>query len=222
MIAATTEALLGVLKWVLLALLYLFFARVLWAVWSEVRAAPTNFRAFPGDADRSMPPVAAGPTDPTVVAPSPLNGPALAPKPTYVPQPVQVPAALQPPAAAEELPPLDPTQPAHSPMSKRIPKGRRGVVGRLVVIEPRARRGTAFAVDNEITVGRAPTNVVTITDDTYASQLHARIYRNGASVIIDDLGSTNGTFVNGRRVSSATELAVGDRLQIGSTIFEAQ
>ena len=182
-----TDQLLGILKWALLALLYLFFARVLWAVWSEVRGPR------PGHAAAAMP-RAAAPTDLTEPAPIPM------------PSPVGAPAA-----------------------SGKAPKPRRGAsrakrsdVTRLVVTEPRARRGSAYAVGDEITFGRADTCTISMPDDTFVSQLHARVFRREGAVFIDDLGSTNGSFVNGRKLTTAEPLAKGDRLQIGNTIFEAQ
>ena len=66
MISAATEPLLGVLKYVLLALLYLFFARVLWAVWSEVRGPRPGVAVSRGGS-----PSAVAPADPTVAAPVP-------------------------------------------------------------------------------------------------------------------------------------------------------
>ena len=179
MTSAATEPLLGILKYVLLGLLYLFFARVLWAVWSEVRG-PRG-----GGAGRQ---VHAGiaPTDPTVAAPSPV---------------------------------------AAMPQGKRAvraSKGRRGNIGRFVIIEPKATRGTVFALGQEITVGRAATATIGMPDDSFVSQLHARVFRDAGSVMIEDLGSTNGTYLNGKRLSTPERVAKGDRVQIGNTVFEAE
>lgn len=180
MILAATEDLLGVLKYAVLALLYLFFARVLWAVWSEVRA-PKPGQGQHG-LQHGMPP--GGPLDPTAKAPFPV--------------------AIQQPKGPK-------------PKAKRT----KGVAGsRLVIVEPKARKGSAYGVETEITAGRNETCVITIPDDTFASGLHARVYRDAGSLYIDDLGSTNGTFVNGRRITSATALSVGDSIQIGQTIIE--
>lgn len=194
MILAATEDLLGVLKYAVLALLYLFFARVLWAVWSEVRAPKPGHGQHgpPGQhgLQHGMPPglqhgmPSGGPLDPTAKAPFPV--------------------AIQ-----------QPTRP--KPRAKRT----KGVAGsRLVIVEPKARKGSAYGVESEITAGRNETCVITIPDDTFASGLHARVYRDAGSLYIDDLGSTNGTFVNGRRITSATALSVGDSIQIGQTIIE--
>jgi len=197
-IAESTDSLLGILKWALLALLYLFFARVLWAVWSEVRQRPEQVAHGRTSSPQSVPAAVAAhhtaaPMDPTVPAPMPV-----------APASVAAQAAPTPEAA------------------RRIPKGRRGKVGRLVVTQPRQRKGTAFATTDELSIGRASTSHINLDDDTYASQLHARVFRRDGGVWVEDLGSTNGTFVNGRRITGPTQLSVGDRLQVGNTILEAQ
>lgn len=187
MILAATEDLLGVLKYAVLALLYLFFARVLWAVWSEVRS-PRAGRMQHGVQAGMQPGVAPGgpfgPTDPTSKAPFPV--------------------VIQRPKGTK-------------PKAKRV---KSGTASRLVIVEPKSRKGSAYGVETEITAGRNETCVISMPDDTFASGLHARIYRDSGLLYIDDLGSTNGTFVNGRRIDKATALAVGDSIQIGQTIIE--
>jgi hypothetical protein len=169
-----SDAQLNILNYALLALLYLFFARVLWAVWSEVR------------------------------------GPRLG---VHQPQPNQRAGA-------------DPTaQASRPPAPAKVGKGaraKRGVPHRLMVLEPKVRKGAAYPLGGEITLGRAPSCAIGLPDDTFASQLHTRVFVADGAVWVEDLGSTNGTYVNGARVSSPLQLASGDRLQIGSTIFEAQ
>ena len=160
-----SDQLLDIFKFAFLALLYLFFARVLWAVWSEVR----------------------GPRRGSVVVPQPMHG---------EPPPVEVIAKAR--------------------------KGKRGDVGRLVVMKPKERKGATFAIAGEITIGRAPNCTIMIPDDSYVSQLHARIFRSGDAVFVEDLGSTNGSYVNGGRIAAAHQIGKGDRIQIGSTIMEAQ
>ena len=58
------------------------------------------------------------------------------------------------------------------------------------------------------------------TYDVYSSTLHARLYRRGEQLWVEDLGSTNGTYVNSERITKATRLARGDLLQVGATVFE--
>ena len=172
-----SEAQLNILNYALLALLYLFFARVLWAVWSEVR------------------------------------GPRL---------------GIQPQQTSARGVAHDATSPADRPpapvavASKKNPRAKRGVPSKLVVLEPKVRKGSAYAIKTELTLGRAPTCSIGIPDDTFASQLHTRVFPRDGVVWVEELGSTNGTHVNGGRLSAPVQLAVGDRLQIGSTIFEAQ
>lgn len=162
-----TELALDILKLVLLGALYLFFARVLWAVWSEVR------------------------TDRRVVASHAVS------------------------ERAE-------TRPAPVPRPRKAAKGRRGRAGRVVILEPKAKRGTTFALNGEITIGRDPGCTVMIEGDTFVSQRHARIYVVEGQPMVEDLGSTNGSFHNGNRLHGSRLLQPGDRVQVGYTVLEAQ
>lgn len=152
-----TDQLLNILKVALLALLYLFFARVVWAVWSEVRT-----------------PVAAGGTRTN------RNSS---------------------------------TTPTSSP---RAPRG----VTTFVVVEPREHRGSRHPLGDKLTIGRSADSDIVLSDDSYASQHHARIETRADGVWIVDLGSTNGTYVNGNRVATDKSLRKGDRIQTGSTVME--
>ena len=90
---------------------------------------------------------------------------------------------------------------------------------RLVVVEPPERKGQTFELTDEVTVGRAPGCAVSL-DDTFVSTLHARLFRRDGTLYVEDLGSTNGTFVNKKAVSNAVRLRKGDRVQVGRTILE--
>jgi FHA domain len=166
-----SEAQLSILNYAFLALLYLFFARVLWAVWSEVR----------------------GPR-------------------------------IGNPQAANARGAVDPTAPAQRPPAPMKPSraARKGVPARLIVLQPKVRKGAGYPLTDEIVLGRADSCAIGLPDDTFASQLHARVFRREGKMWVEDLGSTNGTHVNGARLTSAVQLAIGDRLQVGNTIFEAQ
>ena len=172
-----TEQVLDILKLVLLALLYMFFARVLWAVWSEVRTSGNARAASVGHRPVSD---ASAPTAPAV-RPGPRKR-----------------------------------------RDVRPPRGRAGRAARLVVLEPKAARGQAYALDREITIGRDIKCTITIPDDTFVSSLHARVYDYEGQPMFEDLGSTNGSFHNGNRVAGAKLLHPGDRFQIGYTVLEAQ
>ncbi len=90
----------------------------------------------------------------------------------------------------------------------------------LEVAEPPDQRGRVYDLDDELTVGRAPGCGVSTAYDVYSSTLHARIYRQRDQVWVEDLGSTNGTFVNSERITQPTRLGKGDLLQVGATVFE--
>lgn len=91
----------------------------------------------------------------------------------------------------------------------------------LRVLEPTTRSGQRFELmEDETTVGRSPGCGLPTTDDMYSSTLHARLFRERDHLWVEDLGSTNGTFVNSERIGRPTRLAKGDLLQVGGTVFE--
>jgi len=153
------DPILTLLKYVFLALLYLFFLRVLRAVWIELRE----------------------------------------------PKPAPTPAAGPMPAAAAAAPTVTVGKPGPE---------------RLVVAEPREWKGLEFAVADEMTVGRAAGCGVSLPDDTFVSQLHARVFRRDGDVFVEDLGSTNGTYLNDKKVTSAVPLRKGDKVRFGRTTLE--
>ena len=150
------ESLLTILKFCFLALLYLFFLRVLRAVWAEVN----------------------------------------------------------PPRAA--------TAPVAAPARRDRGGSARRAAGRLEVVEPPERRGRTYDLADEVTVGRAPGCQVSIGEDSYASQLHARVFRKEGQLYVEDLGSTNGTYLNRKKVSGPMVMRRGDRLQVGQTVLEVK
>jgi len=150
------EGLLTILKLFFLAMLYLFFFRVLRAVWAEVSAPAVTAAA---------------------AAAAPVRGGAA-----------------------------------------RAPAGRTAL--RLKAVEPASERGKVYELGDELTVGRASGCQIALPDDTFVSQLHARIFRREGQIYVEDLGSTNGTFLNRKKVSAPQALRRGDRLQIGKTVLE--
>ena len=91
---------------------------------------------------------------------------------------------------------------------------------RLHVIRPDDQSGRTYDVGEEVTVGRAAGCGVPIDYDSYASNLHARLFRLDGDLWAEDLGSTNGTWVNTVRIEERTKLEKGDLLQVGGTVFE--
>jgi hypothetical protein len=89
--------------------------------------------------------------------------------------------------------------------------------GRLVVQRGAGlSSGQEFGIGPGLVIGRALANEITI-EDSYASGRHARLYDRDGHVYIEDLNSTNGTFVNGARVSAQQLLRPGDTVRIGDT-----
>ncbi|MGD0984188.1 MAG: FHA domain-containing protein [Acidimicrobiales bacterium] len=94
------------------------------------------------------------------------------------------------------------------------------LVLRLRVVDPPQRRGRVFELGEEVTVGRSPGCAVPLDDDTFASSIHARVFRRSGELWIEDLGSTNGTWLNDERLEVPARLRRGDRVKVGSTILE--
>ncbi len=95
---------------------------------------------------------------------------------------------------------------------------RRGGGDLVVVRSSTLRTGERFPLDAQaLTVGRSGNNDLELSGDQYASAQHARIEPRGADVWVEDDGSTNGTFVNGRRIEAPQRLAPGDVVRVGET-----
>ena len=80
----------------------------------------------------------------------------------------------------------------------------------------------AFAITGQVTIGRETDNTIVIIDDAYISSRHATISGADGHVVIDDLGSRNGTYLNGTRLTQRQTVHTGDRIQVGYTVLEAQ
>jgi len=79
---------------------------------------------------------------------------------------------------------------------------------------------TRFEIrDGETSIGRSSASDIVLKSDDYASGSHAQLTRHGGLLYVEDLGSTNGTFVNGRKTVGATPLRHGDSVRVGSTTF---
>ena len=91
---------------------------------------------------------------------------------------------------------------------------------RLRILEPAEHRGESYPLGDEITVGRGGGCGIVLTADQFVSTVHARVFRRGDDVFVEDLGSRNGTFVNGERITATTKIRRGDRVQFGETIAE--
>lgn len=121
---------------------------------------------------------------------------------------------------------VNPPKAPEAPKQRRERTPRR-VAGRkhgppvLRLVAPAELKGRAFELGEEVTIGRAAGCQVTI-DDTYASQLHARVFQRDGKVFVEDIGSTNGTYLNRKKVTGPMVVQRGDHLQIGNTILELE
>jgi len=153
----------ALLKYVLLALLYLFMLRVIRAVWVETRQpAPSSQLQEPG---------------------SPLSYEA-----------------------------------THAHSAFKAPPGPEKLVG----LSPAGVKDREFPLGAELTVGRAPGCAVLLDGDSFVSQLHARVFRRDGGLFVEDLGSTNGTFLNGVKVTAPVSIAKGDKIQFGKSVLEVR
>jgi pSer/pThr/pTyr-binding forkhead associated (FHA) protein len=97
-----------------------------------------------------------------------------------------------------------------------------GVRPRLEVVAAMGYEpGDSFDLNGGITMGRSPTADVQI-DDPFASSAHARIFPRGQFMYVEDMGSTNGTFLNGRQLRKPEQLKVADSIRIGDTEYRYQ
>jgi hypothetical protein len=80
------------------------------------------------------------------------------------------------------------------------------------------KNGSVIPINNEITIGRREDNSVVIQEG-YVSAYHARIFQKNNSYVLEDLGSTNGTILNGDRIENKVYIRSGDELEIGTTVF---
>ncbi|HEX6712009.1 MAG TPA: FHA domain-containing protein [Thermoleophilaceae bacterium] len=118
---------------------------------------------------------------------------------------------------------MDADAPVAVPRRERHgPDLRAGVDPRLEVVAAMGLEpGTAFEIGDSATMGRADGSDIPV-DDPFASSVHARIFPRGQFMYIEDMGSTNGTYLNGRRLRAAERLKVGDMVRIGETEYRYQ
>jgi hypothetical protein len=91
----------------------------------------------------------------------------------------------------------------------------------LVVVVSDSLQGRRYPVGAATVIGRSDDADV-VVDDSYASDLHVRVGMQNGTMTVHDLGSTNGTYVNGRRITVPTAVVLGDSVQVGRTILEVK
>jgi hypothetical protein len=88
----------------------------------------------------------------------------------------------------------------------------------IVTSSPSLASELKFPLEAGMTLGRSRSSGIPVSDQ-FASHMHARVFPKGHFFFIEDLGSTNGTFVNGRRIDGQTQLKVHDEIRLGETVF---
>ena len=120
-------------------------------------------------------------------------------------------------AAAE---PIDPPSPRRR--ESALPDLRAGVDPRLEVVAAMGHEpGATFDVPGGATLGRSDGADIHV-DDPFASSAHARIFQREGFMYVEDMGSTNGTYLNGRQLRTAERLKVADTIRIGDTEYRYQ
>lgn len=201
---------------VFLVLLYAF-------VWSVVRSSSRQLRM-------AQPPATAQPAAaPVQQVPAPAAAAFSAPAPPepYVPPAPPVVAAVPVPSPQQTEEPLIPAGEDGRDFFEDRTEAATGDEGPLDLssnLDPRLivdssdtlQVGHTILLEGGITIGRSDAADLSIGDQ-FVSHMHARILRRGAYHFVEDLGSTNGTFLNDRRVESDAQLKVHDALRIGQT-----
>jgi pSer/pThr/pTyr-binding forkhead associated (FHA) protein len=124
-------------------------------------------------------------------------------------------------AARRPAAPRSTPSPPSKPAPAAAPSGRRdrGAPRRLVVTDG-ALQGTTVPLSGvPITIGRADDSTLVLTDD-YVSTRHARLVPRGEQWMLEDLGSTNGTYLGRARVTDPVTVPLGAQIRVGKTVLE--
>lgn len=112
-----------------------------------------------------------------------------------------------------------PARPVRVPKPPRQTRPKRGAPSRLLVTEG-ALAGTSVTLgDAPVTMGRAPDSTLVLNDD-YASNRHARLFPRDGQWFVEDLGSTNGTYLARQKVTGPTPVPMGAPIRVGKTVVE--
>jgi pSer/pThr/pTyr-binding forkhead associated (FHA) protein len=112
--------------------------------------------------------------------------------------------------------PPQPANPARPPKPGRSPRS----APQQLLVTAGALAGTSLGLaDQQITIGRANDATLVLNDD-YASTRHARLFPQDGQWIVEDLGSTNGTYLDRQKVTQPTPVPVGVPIRIGKTVLE--
>jgi pSer/pThr/pTyr-binding forkhead associated (FHA) protein len=130
---------------------------------------------------------------------------------TKTPKPVAAPATAPVPAA----------KPAPAPRPAKKRRGDAAPATKIVVVEGDSAGATVALSSLPITIGRAASSTIVLADD-YVSNNHARLVPRGQEWLVEDVGSTNGTFVGDTKVTAPVVVPAGSRIKIGRNVLELQ
>lgn len=204
-------------------LLRLGFLALLWIfVLSAIAVLRRDLAPRRAPRGRQQSRVTSGPARPTAAGATPTaSAPAApviaAPAPTAPPQPTPAADTARTDASSGEAAPATQTP------ARAVPKRRsfkRAANPTRIAVTGGPQSGVELELgDTTILIGRTASATLHVDDD-YTSTRHARIYGQDGAWWVEDLGSTNGTFVNDERITEPTRLAAGSVVRLGKTILE--
>jgi len=101
----------------------------------------------------------------------------------------------------------------------RSSNGRSRVPSSVLVRTADGKKLGTYKLSEPLEIGRSETSQIRL-DDTYVSSSHARLFPRNGTWFVEDLGSTNGTYLNQQRVTSSSEVHPGDTVKVGKTVLE--
>jgi pSer/pThr/pTyr-binding forkhead associated (FHA) protein len=110
-------------------------------------------------------------------------------------------------------------QKASQKQSRKPSKPPRGSPSKVVVVDGPSSGSSAPLDGDPVLIGRGPDAAIRLDDD-YVSTRHARIGSSEGTFYVEDLGSTNGTYIGAQRITQATAIQLGSRVRVGKTTLE--